>query len=92
MALPFLDTNTLRRHLRQDVPDLSRKATAIVRRIETGDLRVRTSDIVIFETVFSLQRSYKEPRERIANALLPPIELPGIVSPGKSRYRAVFAL
>jgi predicted nucleic acid-binding protein len=92
MAPPFLDTNILLRHLRQDVPDLSRKATAIVRRIEAGELRVRTSDIVVFEPVFSLQRSYKESRERIANALLPLLELPGIALPDKSRYRAVFAL
>lgn len=92
MAPAFLDTNVLLRHLRQDVPDLSRKATALIRRIETGDLLVRTSDTVIFETVFSLQRSYRESREQIAAALLPIINLPGVVLPGKRHYHAVFAL
>jgi len=92
MALPFLDTNILLRHLRQDHPVLSPKATAILARIEAGELRVRTSDTVLFETVFALQRSYREPRARIAAALLPLLDLPGIVLPGKRRYRQVFAL
>jgi len=92
MALPFLDTNILLRHLRQDVPEQSPKATALIGRIEAGNLVVRTSDIVIFETVFSLQRGYKQARARIAAALLPIMELPGIVLPGKRHYRAVFTL
>ena len=92
MSLPFLDTNILLRHLRQDHPVLSPKATAIMSRIEAGQLEVRTADTVIFETVFTLQRTYKEPRERIAAVLLPLIELPGIVLPGKRTYRQVFAL
>ena len=92
MPLPFIDTNIFLRHLRQDEPLLSAKATAIFRRIEQGDLAVCTSDIVVFETVFSLQRSYKQPKDRIADALLPLLELKGIVLPGKRAYRKVFAL
>lgn len=92
MALPFLDTNILLRHLRQDDPVLSPKATAILERIESGEFSVRTSDIVIFETVFSLQRSYKVPRDQLAAALLSIIELPGIVLPGKRQYRKIFDL
>ncbi len=79
------------RHLRQDDPILSSKATAILYRIEEGTLQARTSDAVIFETVFTLQR-YKQPRDRIAEAIVPLIELPGIVLPGKRHYRKVFAL
>src|SRR5947209_1019805 len=92
MALPFLDTNILLRHVRQDIPDQAAKATAIIRRIEAGELRVRTADTVIFETVFTLQRSYREPRARIAAAVLPLIELRGVVLPGKRHYRSVFTL
>jgi predicted nucleic acid-binding protein len=92
MALAFLDTNILLRHLRQDDPVLSPKATALLERIEQGELSVRTSDTVVFEAVFTLQRSYKQPRDRIAAALLPIIELPGIALPGKRYYRQVFDL
>lgn len=92
MAPLFLDTNILLRHLRQDNLILSAKATAILERIERRELQARTSEIVIFETVFTLQRSYKQPRDSIADAVLPLIELPGIVLPGKRQYRKVFAL
>ncbi|MHB8575944.1 MAG: PIN domain-containing protein [Dehalococcoidia bacterium] len=92
MALPFLDTNILLRHLRQDHPIFSPLAGAIITRIEQGELVVRTADTVIFETVFSLQRGYKQPRDLIAAGVLPLIELPGVVLPGKRRYRQVFAL
>ena len=92
MALAFLDTNIFLRHLRQDDPMLSPKATALLGRIERGELSARTSDIVIFETVFSLQRSYKVPRHQIAAALLPLLELQGIVLPGKRNFRQVFNL
>lgn len=92
MDLPFLDTNIFLRHLRQDDPVLSSKATAIFNRIEQGELQVRTSDTVIFETVFTLQKLYKQPRDRIAEAVLSLLELPGVVLPGKRTYRKVFAL
>jgi uncharacterized protein len=90
--LPFLDTNVFLRHLRQDHPVLSPKATAIFQRIEDGTLRVHTSDIVIFETVFALQRSYKQSRDLISDAVLPLLEMKGILLPRKRVYRRVFSL
>jgi predicted nucleic acid-binding protein len=92
MVAPFLDTNVVLRHLRQDHPILSPRATAIFARIGSGQLDVRTSDTVVFETVFTLQKTYAESRERIASALLAIIELPGITLPGKEQYRDVFDL
>lgn len=90
MAMPFLDTNILLRHLLADHPQQSPKATALLTRIERGELRVRTADTVIFEAVFTLERHYRRPKAEIREALLPLIELPGIVLPGKRRFRRVF--
>jgi len=42
---------------------------------------------VIFETVFTLERTYKQSKEAIRNTFLPLIELPGIVLPGKCHLR-----
>ena len=92
MALSFLDTNVLLRHLLQDHPQQSPKATAYLARVEQGELRARLSDTVIFEAVFTLQRHYRQPKEQIRDALLPLIELPGIVLPGKRSFRKVFDL
>jgi predicted nucleic acid-binding protein len=82
----------LLRHLRQDHPEYSAKASAILRRVERGELRVWTTDLVIFETVFTLERGYRLPRELINRNLSPLLELPGIELPGKRVYRRVFDL
>jgi uncharacterized protein len=89
-AVPFLETNIFLRHLRQDHADFSPRATALLRRIEQGAIKVRTADTVIFETVFTLERYYKQSKEAIREAFLPLIELPGIELPGKRRFRQVF--
>lgn len=92
MALPLADTNLFLRHLRQDNPIRSPRATAYLARIEQGEIQVRITDLVVFEVVFTLQRTYRQPKDAIRAALLPLLELPGIVLPGKRRYRRVFDL
>ena len=57
MIEQFLDTNILLRHLLQDLPDESARATEFIRRIEAGDARVYLSDIVVFEVVFTMKLS-----------------------------------
>ena len=88
----FLDTNVFLRHLMGDNLELSPKATAILQEIEAGTLRVRVSHTVIFEVVFTMERSYGLTRAEIRDALLPLIELPGINLPGKRLIRDIFAL
>lgn len=92
MALPFLDTNIILRHLLGDNEQQSPRATAYFHRIEQGEIRVRIADTVVFEAVYTLQRYYRQPKARIREALLPLLELPGIILPGKSRFRKVFEL
>ncbi len=92
MPLPFLDTNVILRHLLGDHPDHSPRATAYLGRIERGELSVRTADTVVFELVFTLERSYRQPKARIREAVLALLGLPGIVLPGKRRLRRAFDL
>jgi predicted nucleic acid-binding protein len=89
-ALPFVDTNIFLRHLRQDHSEFSPRATEFLRRVERQELKVRTADTVIFETVFTLQSLYKQPKAAIRDALFPLIALPGIVLPRKARIRHAF--
>lgn len=63
MAQPLLDTNILLRHLLQDHPDHSPRATAFLKRVEDRELTVRSTEIVVFETVFTLQRRQGFPRQ-----------------------------
>jgi predicted nucleic acid-binding protein len=90
VALPFLDTNVLLHHLLQDHPDHSPRATAYVGRIEQGAIRVRIADSVVFEAVFMLSRLYRRSKLEIRDALLPIIDLPNVVLPGKGRFHEVF--
>jgi predicted nucleic acid-binding protein len=92
MPLPFLDTNVILRHLLGDHPDHSPRATDYLARIERGELSVRTADTVIFELVFTLERSFRQPKARIRDVLLALLALPGIVLPGKRRLRRAFDL
>lgn len=81
----FLDTNILLRHFLQDHPDQSPRATACLQRIEDGALRVRIADTVVFETVFVLERRYRQPKEAISAALRLFVALPSVALPAKTR-------
>lgn len=92
MAPPFVDTNILMRHFVHDHPEQSPRATAYIGRIERGEIQVRISDIVVFETVFLLERHYKQPRTLVRELVLGFLELAGVILPRKRRFRRVFDL
>lgn len=48
--------------------------------------------MVIFEVVYTLQKTYRLLKTEIEKALLPLIELPGIALAGKKQLREVFDL
>lgn len=89
---PFVDANIFLRHFRQDHADHSPRATAFLARIEAGSLFARTADTVVFETVYTLERTYKQPRVLIRDILLPLLLVPAIALPNKRRLRRAFAL
>jgi predicted nucleic acid-binding protein len=88
----FVDTNVLLRHVLQDHDDHSRRATALVTAVEQRRRAVRLADTVVFETVFTLEKTYRVPRAEIRDALQPILELPDVILPGKRIYREVFDL
>lgn len=92
MPIPFLDANVLLRHLLGDHADQSPRATEVFARIRRGDLRVRTSETVVLEVVFTLERRYRQPRPLIRGAVMPLIELRGIELPAKRVLHRAFEL
>lgn len=92
MALPFLDTNIFLRHLTQDHPEQSPRATNLLEKIERGEVRAQTTDIVVFEVVFTLQRLYKKSKQEIRDNILPLLELSGLMLPGKVYFHKIFDL
>jgi predicted nucleic-acid-binding protein len=90
MLESFLDANVILRHLLQDHVEHSPRATSVIRRIEQGNVRVRTISYVVFEVVFTLERSYKLPKSDIAAAVIPIVNLPGILLPNKRLFNLAF--
>lgn len=88
----FLDTNVLLRHVLHDHPDHSPRSSRVIEAIEAGARAVRLTDTIVFETVFTLEKTYAVPRDAIREVLQPIIDLPGIVLPGKRLYTKVFDL
>ena len=70
MASPrFLDTNVLIRAFVDGEHGVGERARLLLDRIYQGDERVVTSQLVIFETIFTLQRSYHVSREKIRDII-----------------------
>ena len=89
MALPLLDTNVVLRHLLQDHPDHSPRATGLFDRIGAGELTVHLSSTVLTETVFTLERGYKLGKPAIRDALRALLDEPNLVLAGKVRWHRV---
>jgi uncharacterized protein len=76
--LRFVDTNVFLRHLVVDLPDQSPYATELLLAIEQGEEQVLTSQVVVLEVVFTLQKFYRLSLAEIRDQFLPIIMLPGI--------------
>jgi predicted nucleic acid-binding protein len=88
----LLDTNVLLRHVLGDHREHSPRATAAIVAIERGERVVRLADTVVFETVFTLEKTYDVSRDAISDVLQPILALRGVVLPGKRLYPGVFEL
>lgn len=92
MSPIFLDTNILLRYLTRDDEQKAQWALDLLIRVEQGEEKVITSSLVIFETIFTLQRFYKVPRPEIKELILPIISLRGLHLPGKNLFYQAFDL
>jgi uncharacterized protein len=90
--LRFVDTNVFLRHLVVDLPDQSRYATELLLAIEQGEEQVLTSQVVVLEVVFTLQKFYRLSLAEIRDQFLPIIMLPGIRLSQKDLLEPAFDL
>lgn len=88
----FLDTNIILRHLLADDLDKANRSRELLARIEREEVKALTSDIVMAEVVFVLERSYRVPKKEIRELLLPIILFRGLILPRKLLYLPVFDL
>lgn len=88
----FIDTSVLLRHLLRDDEEKAERTLALLLRVERGEVRLATSPLVIFETVFTLQRRYGVDRQRIRNLVEPIIQLRELQIPDKRVFYRAFDL
>ncbi len=86
MTPRFLDTNILVRLLTDDDPEKSARALALLQKVERGEEQLVTSPMVIFETVFTLQKTYHAPRRVIREGIEAVISLRGLRLANKTLY------
>lgn len=88
MTHRFLDTNILMRYFVRDDEKKAAVGKVLLRRVAAGKEVVVTSPLVLFEIVFTLQRTYKLPKDRVAEAVLSVVNLRGVKLPQKPLWRA----
>lgn len=84
MPTRFLDTNVLLRYFTRDDEEKARRALALLTRVERGEEHIETSLLVVFETVYALQRLYRVSKPRIRELLTPILRSRGVRLPGKA--------
>lgn len=74
----FLDTNVLLRYFTGDNLEMAEAARRLLANVERGEEKIVVTPLIVFETVFTLQRTYGVPRKRIAAMVSAIVSLPGI--------------
>lgn len=88
----FLDTNILLRYFTGSPTDLAARAQKLLQRVERGEEKVVTSLMVLFETVFTLQRTYRVPKDDIRQMVTDVVSLPGVQVTGKRLFLRALVL
>jgi predicted nucleic acid-binding protein len=89
----FLDTNVILRFLLRDDEAKFQRCYDLLKRAETGEERLETSDLVISEVVWVLESTaYGLGREEIRSRLLPIVRLRGLRMPARRVLERAFDL
>jgi uncharacterized protein len=83
----FLDTNVLVRLLTDDDLEKSARALALLQKVDRGEEDLVASPMVIFETVFTLQKTYGASRVAIRRGIETVISLRGVRIANKKLFR-----
>ena len=88
----FLDTNLLTRYFTKDDEVKAEKVLDLLRKVEKNEEKVTVNQMVIFETVFTLQSQYKVSREEIRDLVQGILDLRGLVLEQKNVMESALSL
>ena len=83
MPLRFLDTNIFIRYFTKDDEVKAAKALALLERVERGVEKIITSEMVVFEVVFTLEHSYRLEKSKVRGMVSDILSLRSLRVPGK---------
>lgn len=90
MARLFVDTNIFLRHVLEDHADHSPRATAFLAQVDAGHYDAESSQVVVAEIVFTLERSYKTPKDDIRAFVTAILAIRNLTVPGRAElYQAL---
>lgn len=92
MGTRFVDTNILLRYLTKDDPVKAERALALLLRVERGEKKIALSPLVVFETIFTLQHQYHQPRVQIRDTVSDILSLRGVELPDKRLFQRALEL
>ncbi|MEW6572382.1 MAG: PIN domain-containing protein [Bacillota bacterium] len=87
-----LDANIILRFLTNDIPEQANRCAELLKRVEAGTEAVWLPDLVLADIVWTLEKSYKQPKNQIYDLLLPILNLRGLRFSSKQRARAALRL
>ena len=90
--MPIIDANIILRFLTNDIPKQADHCTKLLKRIESGLEEVWLPDLVLADIVWTLEKFYKQPKQRIQELLIPILELKGLRHNNKKISKLAFQL
>lgn len=87
MKKRFIDTNLFLRYFTRDDQLKAIFVLELLKRVENGKEKVITSSLVIFETIFTLEKFYKVPKNEIRDLMIPILSLKGLELSVKQVYQ-----
>ena len=83
----FIDTNLFIRYFTRDDEEKAQRVLSLLKRVESGEEKITTSSLVIFETIFTLESFYEVPKQQVKELMLPILNLKGLKLPDKGLYQ-----
>ncbi|MEW6676057.1 MAG: PIN domain-containing protein, partial [Nitrospirota bacterium] len=83
----FVDTNVFLRYFVRDVESFYQRAKELFEKAESGDIRLKTNDLVIAEIVWVLESSYNFSRAEVKEVIEIILETRGIKVTNHKRIR-----
>ena len=90
--IPIIDANIVLRFLTNDIPKQADRCTGLLKRIESGLEEAWLPDLVFADIVWTLEKFYKQPKQRIQELLIPILELKGLRHNNKKISKLAFQL